>query len=217
MRNKSWIVCCLGGLMMLSAALLLLIHNVSESNAAADQSDVVLNQIKDMMTAPEEGTSSGANDDLLFEAQKNDIYSQYDAIEEEPMTLMEYDGRTYCGYISIPSLGIELPVQNECSKSNLKVSPCRYTGTLKSNSLIIAAHNYRSHFGTIRDLNSNDLIVFTDCDNNTYLYEVSYTEYMEGHEVDKMFADEDAWDITLFTCTIGGKSRVVVRGVAVTD
>ncbi len=202
---------------MLGAAVMLFAHNISESNAAADKSGAVLYQIKDMMQTSVESTSSDEPDDLLFEAQKNDIFSPYDPSDEETMPVVEYEGRTYCGYISIPSLGIELPVQDACSKPNLKVSPCRYTGTVKSNSLIIAAHNYRSHFGTIRDLNSTDVIVFTDCENQSYMYEVSYTEYIEGHDVDQMFADEDAWDITLFTCTLGGKSRVVVRGVAVTD
>ena len=39
-------------------------------------------------------------------------------------------------------------------------------------------------------------------------------EELPGTAVEQMqFGDADDWDLTLFTCTLGGRSRVTVRAV----
>lgn len=58
------------------------------------------------------------------------------------------DGAEWLGWLSIPSLELELPVQAEWSYPALKTSPCRYAGTPEAG-LVIAAHNYEQHFARL--------------------------------------------------------------------
>ena len=97
----------------------------------------------------------------------------------------------------------------------MKLGRCRYRGDPREIYLILAAHNYNSHFGRIKELNSGDEIVFTACDGSVYRYTVDFTEYVDGGDVEKMLSgSSDDWDITLFTCTLSGQSRVTVRGIS---
>ena len=58
------------------------------------------------------------------------------------------DGAEWLGWLRIPSLELELPVQAEWSYPALKTSPCRYAGTPEAG-LVIAAHNYEQHFARL--------------------------------------------------------------------
>ena len=63
-----------------------------------------------------------------------------------------------------------------------------------------------------------DSFRFTDVDGNRFAYQVVVRETLEPTAIDEMQSEEDgAWDLTLFTCTIGGQSRVTVRCVQVEE
>lgn len=119
------------------------------------------------------------------------------------------DGHKYIGILSIPALDITLPVMDQWSYPNLKIAPNRYLGSPYTDNFIIAAHNYRVHFGRLNTLAAGDRIEFTDVDANRFLYSVAEIEVMKGDETERMNAGD--WDLTLFTCTLGGESRVTVR------
>ena len=48
-------------------------------------------------------------------------------------------------------------------------------------------------------------------DGNRFIYAVSGTEQLPGTAIEEMKSGD--WDLTLFTCTIGGAARVTVRCV----
>ena len=125
------------------------------------------------------------------------------------MPPVSFDGNDYIGRVDVPSLGLSLPVISEWSYPRLKIAPCRYTGSAYLDNLIIAAHNYSSHFGNLNRLNTGDTVTFTDVDGNQFTYAVSLIEDLPGTAIEEMQAGE--WDLTLFTCTLGGRSRVTVR------
>lgn len=97
----------------------------------------------------------------------------------------------------------------EWSYPALKQSPCRYTGSAAAGGFVIAAHNYRRHFAYISSLAIGDPVVFTDANGTKYFYEVSLLETLSPYSIEEM--TDTHWDLTLFTCTYGGKSRVTVR------
>ena len=119
------------------------------------------------------------------------------------------DNREYIGVLSIPALGRELPVISSWDYPGLRVAPCRYTGSAYTDDLVIAAHNYASHFGRLRELSQGDSVRFTDTDGNVFDYVVSELEILEPYAVSQM--TEGDWDLTLFTCTPGGQYRVTLR------
>lgn len=122
---------------------------------------------------------------------------------------MRIDDREYIGVLSIPALGRELPVISSWDYPGLRVAPCRYTGSAYTDDLVIATHNYASHFGRLRELSQGDSIRFTDTDGNVFDYVVSELEILEPYAVSQM--TEGDWDLTLFTCTPGGQYRVTLR------
>ena len=187
------------GLLLIAAALALAAYNVIDAQRAARSAAQALEALSHTTAVsaaePEEASADNA--------------PAYLADPEMPMPTVSFDGNDYIGRVDVPSLGLSLPVISEWSYPRLKIAPCRYTGSAYLDNLIIAAHNYSSHFGNLNRLNTGDTVTFTDVDGNQFTYAVSLIEDLPGTAIEEMQAGE--WDLTLFTCTLGGRSRVTVR------
>ena len=95
------------------------------------------------------------------------------------------------------------------SYPKLRRAPCRYWGSAEKGNFVIFAHNYSRHFGSIRDLATGDPVQFVSADGRVYRYTVEKIETLEKSDADKMV--NSGYDLTLFTCTYGGRRRVTVR------
>lgn len=185
MKNKSGYIYILIGALFIVAAAILLRHNLSESQAAGDESEKMLEELMEQMP------------DQVLDAESGD------------MPVVDVDGHSFIGTLEIPSLGLLLPIQNEWSKANAKYAICRYKGSVYENNLIICGHNYPEHFGNINELSTGDSVVVTDMNGKSFYFQVSNIETLGAKDVIKM--DSGDWDLTLFTCTIGGANRVTIR------
>lgn len=116
------------------------------------------------------------------------------------------------GALSIPAIDIRLPVISQWSYPNLRAAPCLYSGS-PDGQMIVLAHNYARHFGHIKDLAAGDTVEFKAVDGTVYSYQVIATEIVDGDKGLGDITSGSDWDLTLFTCTYGGASRVVVRCV----
>jgi sortase A len=156
------------------------------------------------------GKEASAILEQLDIAQKEMIQQEETSTEEESSAQMVVvDGEAFCGRVMIDALGIELPVYDVWDYSRLKKAPCRYMGSVATNDIIIAAHNYKTHFGLLHQLEKGNEIRFIDITGKTHLYEVCEIVVLDGTAVTDMQAGN--WDFTLFTCTKGGKQRVTIR------
>ncbi len=214
-RKYAWCMIVLGTMLLL-AALFLVVYNVHtdrQSGAVSGEILQVLKQeISDHTTPTEETLYIPPTEDLY------DAYEQETIETTEPTDpVMEVDARQYVGVLQIPSLDVELPVLYEWNYPNLRLAPCRYDGAAAAGNLVIAAHNYRSHFGNIESLNTGEQLVFTDVSGKTYTYEVIQIEMINGNDAPSMRDGAEEWDLTLFTCTLSGRSRVTVRAVQVEE
>ena len=187
------------GLLLIAAALALAAYNVIDAQRAARSAAQALEALSQTTAVSAAEPEEASADDA----------PAYLADPEMPMPTVSFDGNDYIGRVDIPSLGLSLPVISEWSYPRLKIAPCRYTGSAYLDNLIIAAHNYSSHFGNLNRLNNGDTVTFTDVDGNQFTYAVSLIEDLPGTAIEEMQAGE--WDLTLFTCTLGGRSRVTVR------
>ena len=113
------------------------------------------------------------------------------------------------GILEIPALHLRLPVLSTWSYALLKKAPCRYTGSVYLDNMVIAAHNSKAHFKKLSNLQEGDIITFTDAVGNVFTYSVAVIEILQPEEVDDMASGQ--WPLTLFTCTYGGAGRVTVR------
>lgn len=191
MRYKLGKLCMIIGAVLVVAALSLFLWNRYEDRQAEQSAGQMMEQVTEAIARNE--------DDF--------VPDPYDP----EMTVVNIDGYGYIGYISMPTLNLNLPVMSEWDYTRLKISPCRYTGSTKTDNLVVAAHNYHRHFGGIKNLKSGDQVYFTDMDGVMTSYIVAEVDILGPTAVEEMTAGE--FDLTLFTCTYGGQSRVTVRCV----
>lgn len=184
------------GLLLLVAAAGLTAYNLYQELAGGRQADAVMEELDTLM------------EDVPIHAVQAGPAAEYEAAND-PANIKELDGRYYMGVISLPTLGLQLPVQQEWSYPNLRVSPCRMTGSPAAGDLVILAHNYRTHFGQLNQLEIGDEVSVTLLDGATYIYQVNAKEIVPPTAVESVTSGE--WPLTLFTCTMGGRTRVVVR------
>ncbi len=198
------------GLLLLAAALFLTGYNMYDSYRAEQSATEAKAKLEKLIPEPEtilppplpgEETEPPAFDEIEI--------PDYILNPEMDLPSVEVDGVDYIGTISMPTINLELPVIKNLTTANLKLAPCRYYGTSYSGSLVIAGHNYLTHFGPISRLKQDDEVIFTDIDGNVFKYAVVDKETLAADEVEEMISDE--YDLTLFTCTLDGASRITIR------
>ena len=190
-RGTVWIN---AGLLLIAAALFLSVYNEWESHEARDSARQVIAQLCDEL--PTEAGDDEAEPTTLPDVRRE-------------MPVKTINGRDYIGVLSIPSLELELPVISQWDYPALKVAPCRYSGSLYQDNLIICAHNYASHFGKLKELQPGDIVLFTDMDEHVVTFQMVERETLNPMDAEGMEAGD--WDLTLFTCTNKGKARAAVR------
>ncbi|MEE0963059.1 MAG: sortase, partial [Ruminococcus bromii] len=155
-----------------------------------------------------------------------DLLEDVQSIIEEPqpelplpddtkMGTVEVGGYDCIGILSVPVLDLELPVLTDWSYAKLKKAPCHYYGSYYEKDFVIAAHNYKSHFGRLSKLQAGDIVVFTDINNIEHYYEVVLLETLPKNATKEMITS--GFDLSLYTCTPGGSNRVTVRCNAAQD
>ncbi len=185
MKKISGYIYIILGMICIIAAVVIIRNNLIENANAGSASDEYLEGVISQMP------------DTVMEAETGD------------MPVVDVDGHSFIGTVQVPSLGLLLPVQSEWSQENAKYAVCRYKGSVYENDLIIAGHNYVEHFGTLNQLSTGDEIIVTDMNGKSFYFMVTNIETLGSYDVEEMEAGE--WDLTLFTCTIGGANRVTVR------
>lgn len=134
---------------------------------------------------------------------------QLDSAMEMP-TVQIGDDR-YVGTIIIPDLNINLPVISCWNYDLLKKAPCLYRGSIYAGDAIIMAHNYKIHFRGLWNAQVGMHVQFIDVDGNTFNYAVTQIEDIPTDNLDDLLKEDPEWDLTLFTCSYGGNSRVTLR------
>lgn len=191
MRNKLGTICMILGTVLILAALSLFLWNRREAEQAGEAAADILPQVVEQIA--ETAAEAPAPPDPF----------------NPTMTEAEIDGYLYIGYLSIPALGLELPVMSEWDYNRLNIAPCRYSGSTKTDDLVIAAHNFAQHFGGLSGLTGGEQVIFVDMDNVVSTYTVVAVEILAPTAVEEMTNGE--YDLSLYTCTYGGRSRVTVR------
>ena len=190
------------GAALLCAALTLFTMNERENTQAQEVAEEVLPQLVEQI---EEITLQETEPDLT-----EDLLIPEELLTEEQVKMPEVEikGNRYIGYLSMPTLGLKLPIMSSWSYPKLKISPCRYSGSIRGKDLVLLAHNYKSHFGPIRRLKTGDPVTFTDMEGNVTRFAVAGRDVLPPTAVEEITGS--GFPLTLFTCTYGGKSRVTV-------
>lgn len=212
MKTNKGKISILLGLLLIAAALFLTAYNLCDELRAANAAKRVLLELPPEIrdTLPTEGQPEETE-----ETEPELEFPDYVLNPNMEMPVENINGIDFIGVLRIPALELELPVISQWSYPNLKSAPCRYAGSAYLNNLIICAHNYTSHFGNLKNLQEGDIVTFQDMDGNVFDYEVALLETLMPTDIEEM--ESSGWDLTLFTCTIGGSYRVTVRCDLVTE
>lgn len=208
MRSKIGAICMILGAVLLLGALSLFLYNQHVSTKAGEASAQVMSQltqiIEDHQQATDPQTPTGSPETSPSVPVLPDPLDP-GSLE---MTEVEIDGNRYIGYLSIPSRGLELPVMADWDYDKLEIAPCRFAGTLKGENLVILGHNYRRHFRPLQSITVGERVYFVDTEGTVTAYEVVAIDVLAPTAVEEMTAGD--YDLTLFTCTFGGKTRLTI-------
>lgn len=178
----------IGSLMVIAAAVLYVLNDIEQNNAAQSADELMPKIVKEI---------------------KQNSKNKNPVSAKREMTVKKIDGFYYIGFVSLPRLGLELPVMSDWSEYQLKVAPCRYYGDIFDDNLVIMAHNYKVHFKNLDNLRAGDKVTFTDMDGVTTEYEVVALDMLPETDIKNMISGE--YDLTLFTCDYAGNNRITAR------
>lgn len=199
------------GALMLLAALALVGKNLLEERRAEELSRNALDSLVSVIPTEPPRETNDPVDPLhpSLPAEEDVEYPDYVLNPEMEMPEYVIDNVAYIGWLEIPDLELQLPVISKTTDRDLQKAPCRYSGSAYLNDLVIGAHNYTIHFGGIGNLSYGSAVIFTDMDGNVFRYQVANIEILQPDDVEELCSGE--WPLTLYTCTIGGRTRVTVR------
>ena len=196
------------GILMILGALGLTGYNLWDANRAREAAEQITDQLIDK----------------IDESVKDEETAAPYVDPNTPMPVEVIDGYEYIGVLEIPSKDLSLPVMNEWDYTRLKISPCRFTGSYYSDDLVICAHNYDKHLGRLLNIDLGVDVYFTNVEGLTIHYIVTNRETVEPTDVERMIENTGNsetslldWDMTLFTCNLGGQTRCAVRCSRVED
>lgn len=212
MKRRAGMICMILGAVLIAAALSLFLYNEWDSARAEERAEQVLEQMQKQTEddAEEEAEDENISGEETERTEQENALADTDDFGKE---IISIDGNDYIGWISIPSISLELPVMAQWSEEGLKTAPGRYAGSPSEDNLVIAGHNYRRHFSPIKWLEPGTEVCFTDAEERVRYYEIEETEELLPDQVEAMITktEKDTWDLTLFTCTTSGQARCAVR------
>lgn len=197
MPDKKGIAILTAGAVLILSALLLFIHNRREDARAGQEAESLLAGVE---AAIKEKSAETPAPDTPPEETEPPL--------DPNMPVVMIDGYEYVGQLEIPVLDLKLPVMAEWDYDRLMAAPCRQFGSTRTDDLVIAAHNYWNHFGRLKELKEGDAVSVTDMEGIVNDYLVARTETLYPDDVDSV--QNSGYDLVLYTCTLGGRTRVTV-------
>lgn len=203
MPKKSGIVYLFAGIALIFSALSLFLYNWRKDAQAGQKAEKLLSYVQAVI---QERKPAAPAEIIYNPSAPEETVPQEALLPELPVT--EIQGYGYVGYITIPDLKLELPVMSEWDYDRLKIAPCRQFGSSRTDNLVIAAHNYKNHFGDLSQIETGDTVIFTDMEGIENLYEVTLVDTLNPTEVEAV--QNSGHDLVLYTCTYGGVARITV-------
>lgn len=125
-------------------------------------------------------------------------------------------GNKVIGIIKIPKIDLEYPILETTSVDTLNLSITKFWGNEinEIGNVTLAGHNNLNGvmFGRIKKLQIGDTIELTDAQNATVTYKIFKTYVIDPNDISCILPEQEGTrEITLITCTTGGKNRFIVK------
>lgn len=199
-----------GAALILSALVLLLYNRYADARAGREAETLLASveaAISSQAAAEQEKTRPRGQETRPTGEENGTEPTAAEALDPEmPVAMLE--GYGYVGYVEIPALGLKLPVMSDWDYTRLEIAPCRQFGSSRTDDLVIAAHNFESHFGRLNEMSVGNTVRFTDMAGIVNTYRAEMIETLSPKDVDAV--QNSGYDLVLYTCTRDGQERVAV-------
>ena len=202
MRKRGSFVLLLLGAALLCAALLLAAKNRREETSAKEAAAALLVQAEQTIaqhTAPPAAVPTPAPSSAAEETLSPSPSASPSAAPEGP---------AFLGVLSVPAVSLTVPVLAEWSYYHLTLAPCRDCGSVETGDLVIAAHNYDTHFGRLSRIAPGDSVYFTDMAGSTTEYAAASVEQRDPSDAEGV--RDSGYPLVLYTCSWDCTARVTV-------
>ena len=211
MTKKAGIAIVAVGAALILSALVLLLHNRYADARAGREAETLLAgveaAISSQVAAEQEKTRPRGQETRPTGEENGTEPTVAEALDPEmPVAMLE--GYGYVGYVEIPALGLKLPVMSDWDYTRLEIAPCRQFGSSRTDDLVIAAHNFESHFGRLKEMSVGNTVTFTDMAGIVNTYRAEMIETLSPKDVEAV--QNSGYDLVLYTCTRDGQERVAV-------
>lgn len=202
MRKRGSFVLLLLGAALLCAALLLAAKNQREETSAGEAAAALLIQAEQTIaqhTASPVSSPPAAPSSAVEETLSPSPSASPSAAPEGP---------AFLGVLSVPAVSLTVPVLAEWSYYHLTLAPCRDCGSVETGDLVIAAHNYDTHFGRLSRIAPGDSVYFTDMAGSTTEYAAASVEQRDPSDAEGV--RDSGYPLVLYTCSWDCTARVTV-------
>lgn len=202
MRKHGSFVLLLLGAALLCAALLLAAKNRREETSAGEAAAALLVQAEQTIaqhTASPAAVPTPAPSSAAEETLSPSPSASPSAAPEGP---------AFLGVLSVPAVSLTVPVLAEWSYYHLTLAPCRDCGSVETGDLVIAAHNYDTHFGRLSRIAPGDSVYFTDMAGSTTEYAAASVEQRDPSDAEGV--RDSGYPLVLYTCSWDCTARVTV-------
>lgn len=184
------VLTALGAVLVLSAVLLLMV-----SVLGAGKNGENARRIAGELTAVMPPIQSGFPEDRVNKSM--------------PMYIV--DGEGFIGTVEIPVYHTFLPVCGSWSKTKVNQYPCRYTGTVYGDCLVLGGSDSEGQFDFMKLITKGDLVSFTDMTGMRYTYAVEDIERTKDVSAENLSVGE--YTLVLFAKNTYSLDYTVVRCV----
>ena len=202
--KKIGIVLLTAGAVLVIAALLLFSHNRAEDRRAGESAEETLRLVEAAMAERETNGETGTTPAAGTETGSGGLPAP-PALDMPTVRSGAYD---YIGYLDFPGYDLTMPVAATWSFPAMEISPCRHTGSVYNDNLVVAGHNYKTEFDVLFHLEAGDTVTFTDVDGNVFTYTVREFASVTPDDSDTVM--NSGYALTMYTCNWDTSERVTV-------
>ena len=197
-------------ILLFVSGLLLIFHQQVETYLVSNDTKQVLQQ----PMKKEQKQSTGEKPTYNYDEIKSVGFA--DVVKAQRRSNKNVD---YIGKIAIPSVHILLPIIEGVTNQSM----CVGAGTMKpgqqmgKGNYALASHNmndYKTLFSPLLNIQNGAKIYLTN-GSETFVYQVNRKEYINPKQVDVIDDEPGKTEITLITCSMDGKQRLLVQGILV--
>lgn len=125
------------------------------------------------------------------------------------MSSMEIDGESYVALLEMDMYKFKMPVRSVWDEKAVEAVPCRYSGSVYNNTLVIAATDAEGQMDFVNSVNTGDRLTVTDMRGEQFSYKVVKVENSNTATAEELNTDE--FDLTIFVEYSGPTDYLFIR------